>query len=492
MNWARFDRYALRVRRLYHDESKRKYIDDSVWGDILRARPMPRVDLLPNLQSLLWHAVCSPRQHWSVLFVHGKVQRLSIQLHLSPSLPAYVESLLQRTCHFTELELKSEDPMRDLEPHVLPLLGCQTLQRVVAPMFFFTSTFFNRLSRCPELRTISLSKPVEQGVGDRMDVAFFSPGLEEDSFPVLERLSFSAHVLHATHFLRAKFSPRNISYLYINVIAVDGPQVVHELLSTVADTCKVLTELHVDFVISPDAPLIYPPPPLADRPNIEVFRPLFSCRSLTRFEFRWDYQMNVTQEDIEELASSWPSMEVFLFNCQPIPEDIYPILTLEALIPFAQYCPNLRELGLYLNALEIPSTFTYPNTSPLPAFKSLQKLSVGASCVSHVEPIALFLSQLCPLGCEIISGVRWPDAYGIALDQLGIMDHRRLKMTEWWVRWGDVSKVLPLATKARMEERGRMVEMKKKMDDFMSCLSGRATAGELQQELDNLRIRWGM
>ncbi|TCD63646.1 hypothetical protein EIP91_005163 [Steccherinum ochraceum] len=448
LDWNKFDRYARRVRHLYHDESKRRYFDDNVWNEILRGSP--RDFLLPNLQSLEWLAICPERQRWSILFIHEKVRRLSLQIHLSSSCSAYIGMVLAKAVNLEELEIRSEEAARDIEPIVMPLLGCQTLQHFTVPLYFLTSSIFGRLALCSNLRTISLSKQAS-------------------------RTRRSAHVLHvhAAHFLQSAFSPKNIAFLHVNVIAVDGPLVVRNFFSTVANSCKLLKELHLDFVISPDAPIIYPPPPLADRPTIDTFRPLYSCHRLTRFEFRWDYQMNLTQPDIEEFASSLPSLEALLLNCQPIPEHTAPTLTLEALVPFARHCPRLTELGLYLDARETPSPL---DPRPIPSFRHLRKLSVGASCITDVEPVALFLSQLCPLGCELISGVRWPDAYGIALDHLGILDNRRLQMTEWWVRWTDVAKVLPLATKARLEEKGRFVAVKQMMDKMLAVAAA-STSG---------------
>ena len=189
------------------------------------------------------------------------------------------------------------------------------------------------------------------------------------------------------------------------------------------------------------------------------------------------------------MASSWPSIEVLLLNCQPIPELIRPALTLRALVPFARFCPHLRELGLYIDADAVPLSKL---NLPLIPFKSLEVLSVGASSCSYVEPVALFLSKLCPLSCRIISGVRWPDAYGIALDRAGIYDERRVRLTEFWVRWNDVSKVLPLAIKARTEEKDRMAILQREMEAMsLSRQKEKERVDRLESELRDLRYRAG-
>jgi len=176
---------------------------------------------------------------------------------------------------------------------------------------------------------------------------------------------------------------------------------------------------------------------------------------------RWDWPLNLTQPDLEELAEGWPTLESLHLNCQPIPELSVPTLTLQALIPFARHCPRLRELGLYFDAQVTPPEAFEPD---LVRFKSLNMVSVGSSHITTSEPTVLTLSRLCPVGCQIVAGVRWPDAFGIALDRAGIMDDRRIHMTEWWSKWNDVIKVLPLVTKARLDERTRLLDLQRRME----------------------------
>ena len=485
-DWDRFDRYARHIRQLTYDDRRRRYIDPSVWREIARTRP--RQDLLPNLQSLVWFSTTAEKQHHSLLFMHSRVTRLSVNIHPSPLSFPYIQRITSELPRVLELELRSESPMRDIEQEVVALLrGLPSLRRIYAPMYSLTAALVSELSHLRELSDVVFGKPVEQGTGDRADVATFTPRLEDGAFPALQTLCFSAHLIDATEFISSPFTPTNLSHLYVHILAVDDAFVLQDFFTIISRRFHHLTEFHVDFVISPDAPIVYPPPPITARPTIQTFRPLFSCKRLRVFEFRWDYQMNLSQHDIEEMASSWPSIEVLLLNCQPIPETTRPLLTLRALTPFARFCPNLRELGLYLDA---DPTHLTKLSLPLNPFKSLEVLSVGASSIYIVEPVALFLSNLCPLNCQIISGVRWPDAYGIALDRAGIYDERRVNLTEFWVRWNDLSKVLPLAIKARMEEKDRMVGLQREIEALsLSRQKERERVDKLENELRDLRYR---
>ncbi|CAL1702960.1 unnamed protein product [Somion occarium] len=437
-DWQRFDRYAYRVRSLTCDDKNRKHTDSSVWAEVKRTRS--RTDLLPNLQSLSWYSCSADRQASCLHFLHAGVKRLSINvfpIQIGDSWGSFVEHVHAQAPGVTHLDIRSEFPVATVE----------------VPIYCLTSTIAARFSTFEQLSVIAFSKPVERRTGQPSDVAHFAPSLSAGAFPALQKLSFSAHLAHALEFVNSPFAPHQLTSLYVNVIAIDNSFVLQHFFSGIATHFRQLRELRVDFIIGPDAPIVYPPPPLHTRPNIQTFRPLLSCLHLTKLEFRWDYQVNFTQADIEEIASSWPTLEVFLLNCQPIPEISGPVLTMHALLPFAQHCPRIRELGLYLNADIIP--MHYP-TSPLHTFKSLHTLSLGASTITNPNSVALSLSRLLPLGCEIVSGVRWPDAFGIALDRVGIMDDRRVRMTEWWVKWNEVAKVIPLAIEARMEERERI------------------------------------
>ncbi|KAJ3523619.1 hypothetical protein NM688_g8698 [Phlebia brevispora] len=220
-----------------------------------------------------------------------------------------------------------------------------------------------------------------------------------------------------------------------------------------------------------------PPPPLA-RPSLDTFRPLMSCRCLTKFELRWDYQLYIREGDIEELAMSWPFLEVLLLNCDPIPEPDPPVLSPVALVPFAKYCHRLRELSLYIDGRRVPPE---PPAAIQP-FRVLEKLSLGSSPIGEVDPMALFLSQLCSIRLRDHRGRALADAYGIALDHAGVPDHIRGEMSDWWNRWTTVGKVLPLAVKARQDEKSRMAAVISEVDR-----RNRFRLEELENELRELR-----
>ncbi|EMD36117.1 hypothetical protein CERSUDRAFT_156889 [Gelatoporia subvermispora B] len=492
-DWEQFQRYARRVRRLTHDQfsgrSKSRYLNPSVFDEM--ARTCPRAEILPSLHSLAWYGGSYDRQEKSIFFMHSKIKRLSLQLHASPEVTSYIGQAAARASSAEHVEFRLIGAMQDVEGYLAPALpNFRNLQSISFPMHGLTSGVLTALSRMRHLRTISLNPPTESGNGERNDVMTFAPSLSSASLPALRRISFSAQIPHASHFLCGAFVPANLVYLYLQSVVVCETHEVEHLFDVVRTRCHSLVELSVDFIIGPGSPLRVPGPPLDERPGLRTLSPLFGAKRLTKFEFRWDYPLNLGDPDIALLALEWPALEVLVLNPEPIMEVVRPALTLNAFLPLARHCPRLRKLGLHIDATTVPT----PNVSGRPAvpFQCLETLMLGVSPIVAVESAALFLSQLLPLGCELSSGLRWPDAFGIALDHAGIMDDRRLRLTDYWVRWNDVAKVLPLATKARQQERARMETLQRDLEAMtLSRDRERQRSEELEQEVHGWRNRVG-
>ena len=467
--------YASHVRRLVYDERSPKYrtkvIDNSVFFDTMMAKLQPLGGVLPNLRSLVWHVHRWDSQLQCMTFMNKTIREFDVEIH--PVIKAgddidYVYQMGQLMPDLTHLTLRQGGPLPQVEDHfcrafeVLP-----KLRKVVLPCSSSTTRIIEGLSRLESLRELLLSGPDEgKVVADFANVAGFAPALHEGAFPALERMSFSSPLVAATRFIQSPFFPSTITRLYVHLTTTADPDVLQEFFSVISKQCPDLVGLVIDFIMCPATALTTPAPPMEARPSIAAFRPLFACRRLTSFEFRWDYPLNLRDHDMEEFVTAWPGIERLMLNSEAVPELTASPLTVGALAPFAEHCPRLRRLGLYMNADSIP---VCPIATP---FESLRELSVGASHIATADSVALFLSQLCSPHCEIVSGFRWPDAYGLALDRAGIFDERRSRICEYWVRWNEVQKVLPVVIQARMEERDR-------------CLRGGSSGSRTPELLEN-------
>lgn len=155
----------------------------------------------------------------------------------------------------------------------------------------------------------------------------------------------------------------------------------------------------------------------------------------------------MTQQDVECLASSCQALE----NLSLCVDSLYlteSTLTPAALIPFAQHCPKLEYLGLFMDATAGKVPEISLTAAPRP-FKSLRHLCVGYSVIDEWLTPAVYFSHLLAPDCEIETSVLWDeDALSEELSDI-IAERGRL--------WHSVRSLVPTLSKVRAQERRRML-----------------------------------
>jgi hypothetical protein len=281
------------------------------------------------------------------------------------------------------------------------------LEKVVLPLYFITSKVMEGLSRLQHLGTIQFEFLSLQGRGEQEDVQSFCPILAEGAFPVLWDLSLSVRLAHFTTFIKSPFAPRLLSSIYVHAISVDGEAAVHQFFSAVVENCPLVEAIYLECLPGQILSTQWNLPASQIEPlTLNTLQPLSDCPRLTSFELIYPAPLFLTMDDLEELTSKWSSLESVSLNAEPVLEvNVRSNLTLRAVLPFLRNCPNLRKLGLFINATtaDIPS----PAEIPQP-FTKLTELSMGVSSIAEVGPVALFLSRICPAGCSVKAGVTWP------------------------------------------------------------------------------------
>ncbi|KAI0668067.1 hypothetical protein C8Q78DRAFT_980440 [Trametes maxima] len=502
-DWQRFRRYSIRVRRIRHDQRRalttaelaRRHVPlhSKIFDDLSATCPYP--DIFPNLQSLIWFSCAPERQHFSLAFMHRRVKHLGLHLYRSEpgSSTGFLHQVCSRCVGVTSLEVRMEAPIRQLEDDALILLrGLCHLQQVSFPLFSITPRILVQLSGLRCLEAISLGHPAQAQPGDRTDVAEFSPIIADDGFVTLRSLAFGAQVPDVTRLLNTALFPAKLTRLHLKSVATASPAVVRDFFCAIQERCISLVNLSLDYIIAPDSALVSPPPPLHERPALATFRPLFRARALRIFEFRWDFALNLSDDDMDEFARSWPSLESLQLNPEPVPEPDGPKLSLRALVPFARHCANLRYLALYVDARTVPDIPPMLRTPRLVPFQRLETFAVGLSIIAKPEPVTLFLSQLLPLGCAVRCGLRWPDAFDLALEHALVPLDVRTEMNTFWMCWTEVAKMLPIATKARLEEKATYADLERKMRALeVSRSEDQRRLSDLEREVVDLRGRTG-
>lgn len=464
-DWERFKGYARRVRSLSLDEVENSIcVAKEAFDEIGRARVT--LNVLPNLRSLTWITHSIERMRLSLLFQHENITDFSVFLHRTASYPisTFFQEVKLRMPLLKVLDLRFKFPAHEVEDDLIKLFtGLPRLRKVVLPLYTITSKVFEALSAHQELDTIQFEFLESQGCGELRDVIPFDPELREGAFPRLEDVSLNANIVDVSRLLRGTFGPHNLTTLYIHTLSASAPAEVFDFLTAVSESCPLLNRLFLDFFTSAEirsdltAPVI----------TWQTLRPILSCPQLTEFEVRWDRAFEISQSDVEEMASKWPSLETLMLNCEPMHVPTPTTLDLRALVPFAAHCPRLVELGLYLSGT-VDFEFDPVSSSPVTPFASLQRLCFGTSPLTDPGPAALFLSQLCPLGCDVSSGITWPDGFAIrddVVDETALAELNR-QATEWFAAWKEVKRTLPLLTTLRMQERARRDALEKEVEDL--------------------------
>lgn len=430
------------------------------------SRSRTSLNILPNLRSLVWLTDSVMRMRYSRLFQHERIESFTVYLHKTEAYPlsAFFQEVLLRMPNLTNLDLRFTFPAREVENELIELFsGLTALKRVVLPVYTLTSRIISQLSKCEYLGTIQFEFMNYQGHGDIEDVIDFIPQLADGAFPALWDLSLSVRLPCMTKFIANGFAPPLLTSLYIHILSAQTAETLSHFLDVLSDRCPQLNHLYLDFFTSANIP----PTPLEwVRPDWPSLRPLLKFPKLISLELRWDRPLDFSLADIEEMASKWPYLETLLLNCEPMDMTIPPVLDLRALLPFARHCPKLVELGLYMNASDdVPIPQLDSHTKP---FKSLKEIVVGGSKITNVGYVAMFLSQVCPPGCEIVFGVAWPDGVGVVETAENGAELRRMQeeASANFSRWEEVDKVLPLLVQLRMDERAAREALEKEAEDL--------------------------
>ncbi|OAX37481.1 hypothetical protein K503DRAFT_742642 [Rhizopogon vinicolor AM-OR11-026] len=405
-----------------------------------------------------WSEIALDLVWWEVVNLHELLNILrpfkKVDGHLIISAPplsyesksSFFVDIYARMPHLHSLDLRVHYAARLIEADILNLLrGLPDLKKVIFPEFYLTSGIVSELSRMKHINIIKSKIGPKQGCGEEEDVDSFSPILQQEAFPALWDLDITARLRDVTRFMNSDLAPIKLTSLYINTYVDDKPEQLHKLLVTLSKQCPVLSQLCVKILHVPKQLKLFP----ARQITFDALRPVLSFQRLTTFMVTHKYPVNITLEEIEELASRWPTLESLSLNEEPLVMDDFT-LDLRALVPFARHCPKLRQLGLFMDAT---TAETHPTTELRP-FTALRTLSVGASLARDPGTVAVFLSQLCLPGCKLETSITWTGFGGRPCRELNI-NHRSVlsELQARSRRWTGIIDLLPILIQIRREER---------------------------------------
>ncbi|KAH7914881.1 hypothetical protein BJ138DRAFT_1176931 [Hygrophoropsis aurantiaca] len=453
-DWARFQKYAARVRRLSFREHMDTHNIVSVLDDVARTRTV--VDILPHTHTLEWIYSSVEYMDRSVLFMHNGITNLTVAvppLHFDR--PVFSD-MCARMPRLLALDLRVPFAMNLIEDDIISMLqNLPGLKKIALPEYHVTSAIITQLSKMKHIGVVQFEYGEEQGMGDPEDVVPFNPTLGEGAFPALWDLNLTATLEDVNRFFNADFAPINITSLYVDSHIQQTPNDLHILLQTLSENCHNLRQLFVNL-------LYHEPQNVNLVPDLQIkfhtLKLLLSFPNLVAFELQHEYPVDVTLSQLEELASNWPSLESLVLNQEPFVLREFN-LDLRALLPFASHCPSLRRLGLFLDAsaAEIP-------TDSIKPFRSLQTLLVGVSRARNSDAVALFLSQICPPGCNLLYGVTW-GTFGESVCKnlnVEIIEEASVRC----IPWSMIDDILPLLIQLRREEKVKTRALLEEVEDL--------------------------
>lgn len=389
------------------------YIDASafVMMQCYRPRPSP---LLPNLSSLSW----TFRRDWDVRiaapilpFLSPSITTLSIlvsmNFHHDHDHPEEIATLWRclegRTPNVTNLTVSVEwKEVEGWDEHGSAwLASCKTLQSITVPRHWHSEPIVRALEAHPDLRSIEVDRSEDCHTWLQPDRTWFlSRWTEPDTFPSLASCGFDGLL---PEILEAFKTSNKFSRLRSLSFGTEyGPlTLLPEILSLLATQCPGLESIFLDFTSHVENDWIEPTP-------FSAYRPLLSCRNLTRVKLRHDRPIALQESDIEHMGQAWPrltELQVVAFWEIPPPNENGHDPTADLGTPmnlltvFASNLPCLERLGLHFHSDYPPPN---PVLHPLTTFASLKTLLIGTSKVpGPTTRVASFLAQLCPPDMEI-------------------------------------------------------------------------------------------
>ena len=154
--------------------------------------------------------------------------------------------------------------------------------------------------------------------------------------------------------------------------------------------------------------------------NSSELRPLVCCRSLEALHIEVSQKFNLSDEDIEKLASSWPCLRTFILKGKP---RELPSMTLRGLAPLARDCPRLERVEVQLDATKtagIAEDTEYDDVENT----SLVWFFPGASLCGKTKVVASFLHSIFPF-----MEIAWRDGEDGMLDRKGVAKWRKVDGT---------------------------------------------------------------
>ncbi|KAF9484314.1 hypothetical protein BDN70DRAFT_989764 [Pholiota conissans] len=399
-DWDRFDFYAPFVREIgvigKNGRSMAKYLvlDEKIFREL----KMRNGILLSNLETTV---IFSNDLPLTPLLLDSPVQRIQFILH-----PAFIPTIIQIadecSCRAT-IRLKSlhingstswAPIMKSLiAPAISTLLSIVDVEEFVCNWYPLSGETMERLIRMPRLRKLGIFQKIPSLAQLLATSPIGEPRLQEVT--IWTDFSSPSHLPQ----ILANLKPSRLEtfcHIYASASGrLSTESEIQGIISAVQKYCspKHLTQFSletedVQFDVAPAATI-----------DIKILRPMFSFSKLRRLDLI-DHPLDLNDDEVKELAQSWPMLEVLEVKASFV-ENLEPKTTIRCLLWLAIYCRNLSSLSFVFNGTD---TFSDEELS-MASGNPLSSLSVGCSTISEPEKVSAFLTLVFPE----LSLLHWDD-----------------------------------------------------------------------------------
>lgn len=241
------------------------------------------------------------------------------------------------------------------------------LREVCLPARFFDASVAQALSYHRNLKSIAcdMKTPYPAQSGNPRELVQPEPPLCPKAFPSLKEIQLSSPDLTSTtkFLFQPGFRPWDLTFLSIQS-SVPPSGVLDKFVAALARECNSLKTLDISLHRLTYAGVEH----FGDASRLEFqdIRCVVNFKQLTSFSICHPFSVEVTDEDVAQLASLWPHLVSLYLNPRPIVPDS-PRLTLRSLNALTSMCPNIEEIGLYLRVDQslIPHPLDPPAVAPM-------------------------------------------------------------------------------------------------------------------------------
>ncbi|KAH8113189.1 hypothetical protein DFH11DRAFT_1744573 [Phellopilus nigrolimitatus] len=456
-DWEKLMPYARRVRNLEIrlSETFSTKLDNSVFIELARCRRI--LSILPNLSALkVVRLPLYEHEGWPkhlFLFLHGGIQSLDLEIETvkqgDQALYLLFDDISEWCPMISELTINAGG-----DTIIVNFSISNFLSRLAYLKTFrinpcsLTQNVLNALASLQNLQTIQI-----------IPIIFAYPPTKfqrlntDGAFPQLKSIPLSGDLGSVCLLLGSPNAFQNL--LELDLHDVDNHnegtcELVHlySLFNLIPRACPLLRRLAVkgNIVLEPqDEPILFI--------HAENLKPLTSLPHLEMLKLDLIHPIDITNGQIVDTFGKCNSLTTLVLSTKPLVWGFSTSLTLDVLLLLSEACPQLVELGLYVDAGVIPNT---PDLLHVRGFRKLQILDLGASPIYDPENASLYLGSIIPSQCTF--EVHSPP------------EMENEDMDVFFERWMEVKKLLPFFIQSHENSQKAIQALRQERDEQIGSL----------------------